>query len=176
MTHLLLGEFLAPPLLTYLMALIVSTRCTVTTIVLPLAPDAFTAPLSLLLHLLVLHITAANFMFRRLRMHHTTTTTTTGLCWCTARCHAVMFETGRCARYGRHLARVHVHGGAITFGGTLQAGGADFPSLFLAVIAAGGGATAQFGPVQAVVEATTVVHQGVLELGRMETLHLIKHK
>lgn len=170
-THLFLSQFLAPPLLTYLMAFIVPTRRTVTTIVLPLTPDTFTAPLSLLLHLFVLHVTAANLMLRSIRMRDTTA-------WYPRRtgCHAVVFKTGGGTRNGCHLTGIDVHGSTIALRRAFEAGGANFPTFFFTNVATRGRTAPEFGPVQTVVKATGVVHEGVLELGGMEALNLLKKK
>lgn len=118
-THLFLREFLAPPLLADLMALVVSARGTITAIVLSLASDAFATSFPLLLHLLV-HASATNVCVHVYRTIHV---------------HLVGFEARR-AGNGGHLTRIfrtdlHVTGGPVAVDAALQAGGPHFPPLFL---------------------------------------------
>lgn len=59
-TYLLIGELLAPSLFADLMALVVATGRTISAVVLPLAPDALPASLTLLLCLRIESVLITN--------------------------------------------------------------------------------------------------------------------
>lgn len=157
-TDLFFRQLLAPPLLANLMTLIVPTRGTVTTIIFPLTPDAFTAPLPLLLDLLVDAAAATTIV----RVHRT------------VRLHLVVALEARRAGDGGHLARalgrhLHVAGRAVALRRALQAGGAHFPPLLLPEVVARRGVHGA-APVELLVQPVEehgVLHHrghGVLEL------------